>query len=104
MWHAVAKVSEVAEGSCRTVEAAGLKVALFNVVGKFYALQDACFHRGGPLGDGYLEGVNITCPWHAWEFDVTTGSCLTMEGAKQTTYPTKVENGEIYVDIAGTHN
>ena len=76
------------------------KVALFNADGQFCALDDVCPHRGGPLGEGYLEGSSVTCPWHAWEFDVKTGECKTTEGMKQKTYATKVENGELFVEVS----
>ena len=99
MWHAVGKATEISAGFGRTVDAAGQKIALFNVQGRFCAIADTCPHRGGPLGEGYLEGSNVTCPWHAWEFDVTNGRCLTMEGAAQKTYSTKVENGQVWVDL-----
>ena len=99
MWQAAAKASEIAKGFGRTVEVAGQKLALFHVGGKFYALADTCPHRGGPLGEGHLEGTQVTCPWHAWQFDVVSGKCDTMEGAKQKTYPVKEEKGQLFVDL-----
>ena len=99
MWQAAAKASEIAQGAGRSLEVAGQKIALFHVGGKFYALADTCPHRGGPLGDGHLEGTQVTCPWHAWQFDVTTGECQTMPGGKQPCFKTKIENGEVWIDI-----
>ena len=99
MWHRAAQVSDLPEGSAQSVDVAGSKVALFHVDGKFYALADACLHRGGPLGTGHVEEGRVTCPWHAWEFDVKTGACQTTEGARQKSYPVKVEKGEVYVDL-----
>ncbi len=99
MWHSACKIKDIAKGSGRMMEIAGKKVALFNVGGKFHALYGACVHRGGPLGEGYLEGVRVTCPWHAWEFDVKTGDCSTMKGAKQPSFPVKVEKSEVWVDL-----
>ena len=99
MWHAAAKASDIAKGSALSVEVSGKKLALFNLNGKFHALSDLCIHRGGPLGGGHVEEGRVTCPWHAWEFDVKTGSCLTMEGASQKRYAVKVEKGEVFVDL-----
>ena len=60
----VAKVAEVPEGSGKLVEAGGKQIALFNAGGKFYAIDNACKHRGGPLAEGELDGTTMTCPWH----------------------------------------
>jgi len=99
MWTNLCKTSEIKDGEGKVVETPSTPVALFKTGGKIYALLNTCPHRGGPLGEGSLDSDRVTCPWHAWEFDVTTGKCLTMEGAQQTRYPTKVENGEVFVDL-----
>ncbi len=99
MWQLALRISELPKGSGRSLQIDGQRVALFNVGGKYYALADACLHRGGPLGDGHLEGANVTCPWHAWDFDVKTGECQTMKGLKQKTYKTKTKNGEVFVEL-----
>jgi len=69
----VTKVSEVAPGSATTVVVGGREIAVFNVGGTFYALDNTCPHQGGPLADGWLEGLTVTCPWHAWCFRLTDG-------------------------------
>ncbi len=70
----VARVSDVPPGTGRTVEVHGTWIALFNVNGTFYAIDNACPHAGGPLGEGTLrENGVVECPWHGWRFDVTTG-------------------------------
>ena len=68
----VASISELEVGSCKTVEVNGKAIALFNVDGQVFALDNACLHQGGPLGEGMLEGEVVTCPWHFWEFNVRT--------------------------------
>lgn len=98
-WHLAVKISDLAKDSGKSLEIEGRKVALFHADGKYYALEDSCIHRGGPLGGGHLEGMTVICPWHAWSFDVKTGECHTTPGAKQKTYPTKTENGNIYVNL-----
>ena len=99
MWHFASKVVDIPKGSGRSVEIAGNWVGLFNVDGKFYAIANGCMHRGGPLGDGHLEGTKVTCPWHALDFDVKTGECSTMPGSKQKTFKVKTEHDEIYVEL-----
>ncbi len=87
------------ENGGKTLEIEGRSVALFRLGGKFYAMQNHCLHRGGPLGEGHVEDGQVTCPWHAWQFDVKTGRCSTMPGAQQQTFKTKVEKGEIWIEI-----
>ena len=71
----VAKVSEVSEGEMKIVFQD--LVALANAEGKFYAFGNICPHAGGPIGDGFLEGCVVECPWHAAQWDVRTGEALT---------------------------
>ena len=63
----------LANGQARAARAGRYEVAIFNVGGELFALENTCPHQGGPLADGWLEGPMITCPWHGWCFDVRTG-------------------------------
>ncbi|MBI3251802.1 MAG: nitrite reductase small subunit NirD [Candidatus Omnitrophica bacterium] len=99
MWQKVATISEIEEGQAKPVDAGGKPVALFKVEGQFYALDNTCPHRGGPLGEGYLKGTEVTCPWHAWTFDVKTGACQGIPGVKQATFPVKIEGDDVLVDV-----
>jgi nitrite reductase/ring-hydroxylating ferredoxin subunit len=72
----VAKVSEIPERSAKCVEVAGRRIALFNLNGMIYALQDDCSHEGGPLSEGEIEGSEVTCPWHGARFDIKSGKVL----------------------------
>ena len=95
----VARRDEIADGSGKTVEVAGKKIALFNAAGNFYAIADSCVHRGGPLGEGELEGTLVTCPWHGWQYDVTTG-CNTDDSKIQVaSFPVRLEGDDILVEI-----
>ena|SRR5271170_4775913 len=94
----VAKVADVAPGQGMTVEAAGQKIALFNVAGRFEATSDVCLHQSGPLGEGTLEGPVVTCPWHHWQYDVTTGVCKTKPGASLRKFAVKVEGDDVLVE------
>lgn len=95
----VATVSEVPPGKGKAVAIGPKKIALFNVDGKLYAIDNTCLHRGGPLGEGDLEGTTVTCPWHGWEYDVATGASSVNPSVKVATYPVRVEGQEIQVQI-----
>lgn len=69
----VARTQDVPPGTGRIVEVQGVWIALFNVEGTFYAIDNACPHAGGPLGEGKLCGTVVECPWHGWKFSVVTG-------------------------------
>ena len=94
-----AKVSEIPVGSIKELQIGGNSVALANVGGTFYAISNTCLHRGGPLGQGQLEGTVVTCPWHGWQFDVTTGRAVMNPNATVGCLPTEVRGEEIYVDL-----
>ena len=81
------------------VEAAGKTIALFNVAGEYHAVDNACPHRGGPLGEGDLDGTAVVCPWHAWRWDVTTGANVNNPAIRIPRFPVTVEAGEIYVEL-----
>jgi NAD(P)H-dependent nitrite reductase small subunit len=93
----VARSEEVGPGQCRVVEVNGNEVAVFNLNGTFYAIDNMCAHQGGPLGEGLLEGETVICPWHSWKYNVKTGICSTNPSRKVNTYSVKIENGQIQV-------
>ncbi|MDO8434909.1 MAG: Rieske (2Fe-2S) protein [Candidatus Binatus sp.] len=93
-----ASVTDIAEGAGKTIEVAGKQIALFNVGGKFYAIDNACKHRGGPLGEGEVDGATVICPWHGWEYDVATGANLDDPSVKLGCYPVKVEGNDILIE------
>src|SRR3989337_2367438 len=96
----VAQADEIAPGQGKRVEVNGKKIALFNVEGAFYATDDSCTHRGGPLSEGVLDGKEVTCPWHGATFDVTTGEVLgppAPEGVSR--YNVRLEGDNIEVEI-----
>ena len=95
----LAAVGDVPAGEGRVVEAQGKELALFNVEGAYYVIENACVHRGGPLGEGDLEGRLVTCPWHAWRWDVTTGANANNPAVKMPCFPVVVEQGAIFVDL-----
>lgn len=93
----VADVGEVADGQAKVVEVGERSIAVFNVGGQFYAIDNLCPHRGGPLGEGDVEGTIVVCPWHAWRWDVTTGANANNPAVKVACYPVTVEQGGVFV-------
>ena len=94
----VAKKSEIPADTGKCVEAGGKEIALFNVSGKVYAIHHVCPHQGGPLAEGGIEGAVVTCPWHGWSFDVTTGECTFNPAIQQATFKVKEEGEDIFVE------
>lgn len=95
----VAQTDALPPGQGMVADVNGQEIAVFNVNGTFYALHNTCVHRGGPLGEGDLDGEVVTCPWHNWQFNVTTGTCINNPSACVATYPVVVEGNEITVEL-----
>ena len=98
MWQKACRLEALAPGSGLAVNIGGKEIALFNAGSEIYAIANVCPHQGGPLGEGTLQGKEVTCPWHAWQFNVQTGECLTTPGVSQQRYAVKVENGDVFVE------
>jgi nitrite reductase (NADH) small subunit len=96
----VAAVAELGDGQAKVVEVGARSVAVFNVAGQFYAIDNQCPHRGGPLGEGDVEGKIVVCPWHAWRWDVTTGSNANNPAVRVACYPVMVDEGVVFVSVS----
>lgn len=96
----VATAGEVREGAGSVVRVGDTAVALFRVEGRCYAIANACPHRGGPLGEGELEGHVVTCPWHGWTWDVRSGANVRQPRLKNVAcFAVSEENGEVFITI-----
>ena len=111
--HRVGRADELAPGDRLVAEVRGREVAVFNVDGGFHAVVNHCTHQGGPVCEGLLSGTLgvgddgalryertdrvLSCPWHGWEFDVTTGEHLAPTGFRLPTYDVVVEDGDLLV-------
>ena len=84
-----AQVSEINEGEGKVVNVEGKDIAIFNVEGEFYAIDNACRHKGGPLGEGMLDGITVTCPWHHWKFNIKPGVSPVNPQVKVDTFEVK---------------
>jgi len=71
-----AKTTEIESGQARLVDVKGKAIALFNVEGEFFAIDNPCTHRGGPLAEGEISGHEVTCPWHGATFNFRTGEVV----------------------------
>ncbi|HEY8285868.1 MAG TPA: Rieske (2Fe-2S) protein [Chloroflexota bacterium] len=113
----VARVDEFAEGSRRIVRHGRLEVGVFRQGGRYYALPNVCAHQFGPLCEGTItgtlaatedtawrrtwvqEGEILVCPWHALEFDLTTGRCIAYPKVKLRQFPVRVEGDHVVVTV-----
>ena len=95
----VARVEDVPPGTLISVDAGGESIALANVDGELHAVQGECLHLQGPLAEGRLVGLILTCPWHGWQYDVRTGLNEFDHAIELRTYEVRVDNGEIQVSV-----
>ena len=118
--HDVGNVSDIPPGERLLITVARQSIGVFNVNGRFYALKNSCIHDQAPVCLGEIsgallpsdygeyvwgkEGEILRCPWHGWEFDITTGSSLFKPNAKLTTYPVTIANDRVIVEIGGKRN
>lgn len=88
-------------GEVAEVQAGGLQICLANIDGQLHALNNICPHREGPLGQGWVEGRTVVCPWHAWAFDVSTGIAEEPEHAQVQVYAVEADdNGGVRANLA----
>lgn len=80
-------------------ETNGVAVCLANIDGELRALDNWCPHRRGPLGQGWVEGNAVVCPWHSWVFDTETGVAHPPDRARVDVFPVKIEDDQVLVDI-----
>ena len=89
----------VGESKCYALDGV-TSIIVFNVKGKFYALENKCSHVGAPLSEGTLSKTTLTCAFHGAQFDVTTGTVLAWPATKNVkSYPVRIENDELQVDV-----
>jgi len=98
VWARVARVEDLTPGQWCTVDVDGAQIAVFNLDGEYFAIEDLCTHDGGQLTGGAVEGGEIVCPRHGARFCVRTGEALTAPAYEPTAkFPVRIENGEIQV-------
>ena len=99
-WVRLCSVAEApAEGSVVEAEAGGVAICLARVQGELAALDNWCPHRHGPLGQGWIEGNTVVCPWHSWCFDARSGLSEYPDNERVAVFPLKVEGEAVLVEI-----
>lgn len=95
----VAKKSEIPDDTGKLVDVNGVSIALFkNKDKQVCAIYATCPHQGGPMHEGGITENKVMCPWHGWEFDVTTGKCTFNDSIKIPTFKVKEEGDDVYVE------
>ncbi len=100
-WIPIAEASECPPGTSIERVADGRMVAIANVDGTLHAIDGLCPHQGGPLGTGELCGTVLTCPWHGWQFDVTTGRHRVSATVRQAVHDVREREGRIEIRFNG---
>ena len=95
----IAKVGDLSVGRAVTCKVGETRIALYHTADGFFATDDVCPHRGGPLGQGDLAGNEITCPWHLWGFDVRTGACGGNPELSVATHEVHVDGDRVLVRL-----
>lgn len=96
----VATVDEIPVGESKIVEVEEVSIALFNLDGEIYAIEDVCTHDGGPLGEGTIvNGCEVICPRHGARFDIRTGKALSFPAFEPTnSYAVRVEGNNVFIE------
>ena len=97
--HRVAMIHEIPPGEGREFVVGGKIVALFNVDGTFHAMDGICPHAGGPLANGDLNGNVVTCPWHGWQFDVSSGRHCLNAHLQHPAFSVALDGEELWVEF-----
>src|SRR5881398_3153214 len=96
----VCSAGDLPPGQGKLVEVQDRKLALFNVEGTFYAIDDTCTHRGGPLSEGELSGEDVTCPWHGAVYNIKTGAVLGPPAPRGVArYAVRVRGADVEVEV-----
>jgi len=96
----VATADDIPVGQGKVYKVNGREIAIFNVDGSFYAVNNVCPHRGGPIGEGRLEQSIVTCPWHDWSFDVCSGKSTYNPKVCLERFAVRVIDGKIQVSTS----
>ena len=96
----VARKSEIADQSAKFLEIEDKRIALFNLGGEFYAIDDTCPHADGPLSAGSIEGEEVECPWHGSRFNIKTGAVTGPPAVENVIrYNVRVRGDDIEVEV-----
>jgi len=122
--YVVCEHGELEEGDRKLLQVEGREIAVFYIGDEYWAYVNWCPHQGGPACEGLMSGTRegsydeetgevslewtregkvVNCPWHGWEFDVTTGECLSKPPVRLPSYPVRIDDGDVVLELeAGT--
>jgi nitrite reductase/ring-hydroxylating ferredoxin subunit len=95
----ICSAAELPDGAIKVVDMGDCPLVVRNVRGTLHAIENVCPHRGGPVGEGDIDGDTITCPWHGWSFDINTGQGTLNPAAMIRKFPCRIEGGDVTVEI-----
>ena len=98
-WIKVAAAVDVPEDGTLLVNLGAEPVCLYKLAGKIFATHDTCTHGQASLADGFIEGTCVTCPWHGWQLDVTTGRHCLNPRIEHARFPLKFEGDDVFVEL-----
>ncbi len=98
-WVKAVEISELNSGAGLVVEVLGRDIALFYEQGQIYAMDNACPHQGGPLGEGAVEGLTVRCPWHGWQFGLQDGVCALSPAFRVQCYSAEIRDEAVWLEI-----
>ena len=98
-WIRLAPTTALPDGQAVRVDVDDKSIALFHSEDQFHAIEDACLHMGGPLSEGRIKGCVVTCPWHEWQYDLSTGDRIDRVGSSTRTYPVEIQDGWIVLGV-----
>ena len=98
-WYVIGGLADIPLRGARTVRVKGLEIAVFRTADdQVFALEDRCPHKGGPLSEGIVHGAQVTCPLHAWVFDLNTGQAQGADEGAVATFSARVVAGRVQLD------
>jgi len=95
----VAKTSDLPTGRAKVCTIGDRRIALYHIPSGFFATENTCPHRGGPLGEGDIIASEIVCPWHLWSFEIETGVCVGNPEIRIATHDVRVEGDRVLVRL-----
>jgi len=99
-FYQIGEANEISPGGRIYIEAGEISIIIFNIKGEYFAIQDACTHDNGPLGDGVVEDHCVVCPRHGARFDIRTGRVLALPAVKNiATFPVRVVDGILEIGL-----
>ena len=101
-WTEVVKLQDIPKLGARVIKTGTVNIAVFRTsTDEVFAVKDECPHKQGPLSQGIVHGASVTCLLHNWKIDLASGEAIGPDEGCTNTYAAKVENGMVYIDIAG---